>query len=62
MVTQGVRGGGIGIDIYTVLYIKQITNTDLLCSAQCNGLYEDSLKKKKDGCMYLYNLLTWLYT
>ena len=36
MVTRGVRGGGInwetGIDIYTLLYIKQITNKDLLYS------------------------------
>ena len=34
MVTGGEEGGGInceiGIDIYTVLYIKQITNKDLL--------------------------------
>ena len=33
---QGVRGGGInweiGIDIYTLLYIKQITNKNLLYS------------------------------
>ena len=46
---QGVRGGGInwktGIDIYTLLYIKQITEKDnttgqhrKLCSVLCNGL------------------------
>ena len=35
MVTRGERWRGInweiGIDIYTLLYIKQITNKDLLC-------------------------------
>ena len=36
MVTKGERGGGInqefGINIYTLLYIKQITSKDLLYS------------------------------
>ena len=36
MVNKGERGGGInqefGINIYTLLYIKQITNKDLLYS------------------------------
>ena len=36
MVTRGEKGRGInweiGIDVYTLLYIKYITNKDLLCS------------------------------
>ena len=37
LIVMGVRGEGInwetGIDIYTLLYIKQITNKDLLYSS-----------------------------
>ena len=37
MVTRGEGGGGgidweFGIDMYILLYLKQITNKDLLCS------------------------------
>ena len=47
MVTKGERRGGInweiGIDIYTLLYIRQITDKDLLYSTGnstlCNDLH-----------------------
>ena len=46
MITGGKGGGGmnweIGIDIYTLLYIKQITNKDLLYSTG-NSILPDDL-------------------
>ena len=43
MVTRGKGGGGInweiGIDIYTLLYIKQTTNKDLLYSTDNSTQY-----------------------
>ena len=55
----------IEIDIGTLLYMKQITNKNLLQSIRkysklCNGPYEKWIKKKK--CMYVYiitDLLCW---
>ena len=44
MVTKGERSGGginweFGIDIYTLLYLKWITNKDLLYSTRCYAQY-----------------------
>ena len=62
MVTGG-KGRGInweiGIDIYTLLYIKQITNNDLLYSAgnstQYSVMVYNGKGVKKSGCMYMHN-------
>ena len=58
---QGVRGGGInweiGIDIYTLLYIKQITNKDLLYSTRNSTLYSVMAymgKESKKEWIYVY--------
>ena len=66
----GVSGWGginwqIGIDIYTLLYIRQITNKDLLNNTgnavgefPCNVLHEKKyLKKNKDICACITDLL-----
>ena len=58
----GKKGGGInweiGTDIYTLLYIKQITNKDVLCSTGNSTQYsvmtymgKESKKEKK--CIYM---------
>ena len=55
-----------GIDIYTLLYRKQITNKDLLYSTGNSTQYsvmtymEKNLKKS--GYMYMYNRFTLLYS
>ena len=62
MVTAGgVRGGGINwktrIDIYTLLYIKQITNMDLLYSTGNSTQYSVMAsmgKESKKEWMYVY--------
>ena len=59
----GRRWGGInweiGIDIYTLLYIKQITNKDLLYSAGHSTQYSVMAymgkESKKSEYMYMYN-------
>ena len=64
----GVRGGGginweFGIDIYTLLYIKQITNKDLLYSignSTQNSILTCMEKESKSG--YMYNRFILLYT
>ena len=48
----------IGTDINTPLYIKQITNKNLLYSTGNSTqwpIWEKNLKKKKSGYMYMYN-------
>ena len=61
------RGGinwEIGTDIYTLLYIKQIINKDLLYSTgnsaqypvyRGESIWEKNLKKKKSRYKYMYN-------
>ena len=58
MVTRGKWGGinwDIGIDIYTLLHIKQITNKDLLYSTNstqyCNALCRVRIYKRVDICI-----------
>ena len=58
---QGVRGGGInweiGIDIYTLLYIKQISNKDLLYSTGNSTQYSVMAymeKESKKEWIYVY--------
>ena len=51
---------GIGIDIYTVLYIKQIANKNLLCSTgnstqYCAMTYVGKESKKEWIHVYIYN-------
>ena len=53
-------GGGVnqeyGIDIYTLLDIKQITNKDILYSTRNSSQYSVWEKNlKKSGYMYMYN-------
>ena len=64
MVTRGWGGGiswEIGIDIYTLLYIKYITNKNLLYSTGNSTQYSvlaylgKESKKKRSGYMYMYN-------
>ena len=57
----GVRRGGInwkiGIDIYALLYIKMITNKDLLCSVGNSTQYSGMTymgKESKKACIYIY--------
>ena len=67
MVTKGGRGGGInweiGFDIYTLLYIKQITNKNLLYSTgnstQCSvvDLNEKEIQKRGDICIHIADSL-----
>ena len=59
----GGAGGGInwkiGIDIYTLLYIKYITNKNLLNSTGNSSQYTVMIhmgkESKKSGYMYMYN-------
>ena len=58
---QGKRAGGInweiGIDIYTLLYIKQITNKDILYSTGNSTQYSVMAymgKESKKGWIYVY--------
>ena len=62
---QGVRWGGwinwkIGIDVYTLLYMKQITNKNLLYSTGDSAQYsvmpiwEKNLKKSGYINIYIY--------
>ena len=62
MVTRGEGGGinwEIGIDIYTLLYIKQITNKDPLYSTENSTQYYIMTymgkEPKKGRYMYTYN-------
>ena len=68
MVTKGeIKGkdkpGDIGIDIYTLLCIKQMTNKNLLYSTgnstQCSVLTSmgKEAKKRVDLCIYVTNSL-----
>ena len=57
----GVRGGGInweiGTDIYTLLYIKEITNKDLLYSTGNSTQYSVMVymgKESKKEWIYMY--------
>ena len=59
--TRGERGRGInweiGIDIYTLLYTKQITNKDLLYSIGNSTQYPVMTymgKESKKECIYVY--------
>ena len=61
MVTREVRGGGInweiGIDIYTLLYKKYITNKDLLYSIGNSSQYSVMTymrKRSKKEWIYAY--------
>ena len=60
MVTRGERGGinwEIGIDTYTLLYIKQITNKDLLYSTGNSTQYSVMTymgKESKKEWTYVY--------
>ena len=61
MVTRGEKGRGInweiGIDIYTLLYIKQITNKDLLYSTGNSTKYSVMTymgKETKKEWIYVY--------
>ena len=69
MVTKGERGGWIdqefGVKIYTLLYIKQITNKDLLYSTwnytqyllimdTSSGFSSTMEENVKNECIYLY--------
>ena len=61
MVTRGEKGRGInweiGIDIYTLLYIKQITNKDLLYSTGNSTKYSVMTymgKESKREWIYVY--------
>ena len=61
MVTKGEDGGGIiweiGIDIYTLLYIKQIINKDLPYSLRNSAQYSVMTYMGKDSkkeCIYVY--------
>ena len=61
MVTRGERRGGInweiGIDIYILLYIKQITNMDLLYSTGNSTQYSLMTymeKESKKERIYVY--------
>ena len=51
---------GIGTNIYTLLYVKQITNTDLLNSTRNYTQYLATIYKgmesEKNMCMYIYIL------
>ena len=57
---KGVGGGTnweIGIDIYTLLYIKQITNKDLLYSTENSTQYSVMAymgKESKEEWIYVY--------
>ena len=62
----GGKGGGInweiGIDIYILLYIKQITDKDLLYSTgnstqYSNGLYGKESKKREDTLCIMLDLV-----
>ena len=62
--TYGYQGGGginweIGTDTYPLLYIKQITNKDLLYSpgnsTQYSVMAYMEKNPKKSGYMYMYN-------
>ena len=60
MVTRGeVINWGIRIDIYTLLYIKQITNKDSPYSTGISTQYSvmdyTGKESKKSGYMYMYN-------
>ena len=47
----------IGIDIYKLLYIKQITNKDLFCSTGNSTQYSAvayMVKESKKECIYVY--------
>ena len=64
MVTRGEMAGGwrwinweIGIDIFTLLYIKQITNKDLLYSTGSSTQYSVMTymgKESKKEWIYVY--------
>ena len=53
---KGIRTGWI----HTLLYVKQITNKDLLYCTVCNDLYGKRILKSWFMCMY--NWFIWLYT
>ena len=56
--------GEFGMDMYTLLYLMRITNKDLPCGTESSSQYsvmaytgKESLKKKKSGHMYTYELI-----
>ena len=69
MDTKCGREGGmnweIGIDIYSLLCIKELANENLLCSTGnsvlCGDLNGKEIPKKK-GHMYTYKLIHFLYS
>ena len=56
-----IKGGGevnqeFGINIYTPLYIKQITNKDLLnCTGNCAQYFLRTYKGKESEKLQIYN-------
>ena len=70
MVTKGERGRGernweIGIDIYTLLHMKQMTNKDLLYKRKelysiLWPMWENN--PRESGYMYICNQVTLLYS
>ena len=64
---KGKAGGGtnqaFGINIYTLLYIKQITNKDLpYCAENYIRYFVITYKGKESEKDYIYNKNTLLYT
>ena len=53
---QGRMNRRVGIDIYTLLYIKQLTNENLLCSTRdsvlCGDLNRKEIQKSGDTCTH----------
>ena len=55
--TEGRDKGGGRTDIYTVLYVKQIANKDLLYSTGNSTQFSAMIymeKKSEKKCMYMY--------
>ena len=61
---MGVRDRQFGMDVYTLLYLKWITNKDLLYStgnsAQCCSL--DGEEFRENGYMYMFGRVPLLFT
>ena len=63
---MGVRDRQFGMDVYTLLYLKRITNKDLLYSTGNPAQYyvaawmERSLGE--NGCMYMFGRIPSLFT
>ena len=67
VVIQGKRGGGInwefGINIYTLLYVKQINNKDLLYNIgnYIQHLITNIMKRIIYVCVCIYHTHTYIY-